>query len=231
MKNVLTLSIVALLSVATVASAAQNIFTFNYENLGSDFTLDANDSTVGTFVTTFDSQKSGFGTVTRIADEIIPFPKAEFGYFDLLNTPADVILTLDLTSIDPNAGVLDIAAKASGSFTLTDIDGSTITADTKGNWIVNSNGILQYDGNISNVIITAVDGTFDGGLNTFIDADFSKYTSLSGIVLDVTSDSAFDQSWTGSDTSFEGEIIPAPAAVLLGMVGVGLIGFMKRRLA
>lgn len=113
-----------------------------------------------------------------------------------------------------------------GSFTLTDIDGDTITADFTGKWVRLATQNF-FDGILTNVLFSdGGDKTFDGSGMSSIDIGLLAGQPWSGGITElVTNTSWFDAGdfdETGGGVSLT--VVPVPAALILGVLSLGSMG-------
>jgi hypothetical protein len=150
-----------------------------------------------------------------------------------------------LSMVISNIGGGGTTADGSGSFTLTDIDSDTISADIHGQWEP-QNTTLRFHGDLSNVVYTpssAGETTFDGNLDS-VSMVFSAPSPWVGTLIELTASGlTFTSGWgDGSPGDGVGGIqgggvtatitaVPVPAALLLGFLGLGTVGLKLRRLA
>jgi hypothetical protein len=136
------------------------------------------------------------------------------------NTLGDFTLWMDLDNIT------SASASAIGKFTITDIDGDTITGDISGNWML-LGGSPYFYGDLSNVWWTTDDKSFDGddgsGDNS-VALDFGGQPWL-GTLIELTTGATpwFSNAWSDPDTYTGGSVdawvvIPTPTAVILGIL-------------
>jgi hypothetical protein len=228
-KSVAVTAIVALsLAVAPAANAGGliNLFSFGFTDLDGDFVRAGGNT--GTFTAVADNNTSG--DVTRIAGGAITanynqgFPRP----------PANYVTSMGLTNITANM------ADATGSFAITDADGDTITGDIAGQWFRVQNPFgpdsAQFIGVLTNVNLNdngALDGSFDGPSGGSWSMDFSsiQLPPYLGFIVQLTQPSWFTSAFSDQFTNIDAQVVavPVPGAVVLGALGLGLVGWMKRR--
>jgi hypothetical protein len=132
-------------------------------------------------------------------------------------------------------GITSNSAYGEGEFTMTDIDGDTITGDIMGSWALLGNSPYFY-GTLSLVEWTTYDGFFDGD-----DGSDDASVSLSippgppwfGTMIELTTGTTpwFSDPWDATGGSIDAWIVPTPTAVILGILGLGVVGIKLRRFA
>lgn len=221
------LLIAALLSPTAVANGTDPIFTFGFTELDGSFTGAGGGTgsfqAVASAVATggpFDSS----GDVTRVLG---PKGTAEFNFgFVAGPDAADFQLHMDITDITANS------ATGSGDFTVTDANGDTITGTISGTWGRLGSVFGNFEGLISNVMINdnSGDGTFDGPDHGSFSTDFGS-PPFNGAIIVLETGSWFTSNFDDTDTQVHASVVPAPGALLLGALGLGLVGRLQRRLA
>lgn len=143
---------------------------------------------------------------------------------------ADFSLSMTISAIGATT------ATGTGSFILTDVDGDTISGTMTGTWTKASSP--TYVGTLAGVVYTPSVGgetTFDGDSGAPTLMTFVSPPPYNGAIVELTANtgswftSAFSNTVPGG--SIDATVIPAPAAVVLGMMGFGLVGWVKRRMA
>lgn len=221
-----TLTVLALAGLAGAANA-EVVLSFGFTDLNGSYS-----SGSSTFTANADNNgliRTG-GDVTRLQTPGAGTATYATGFFGTV--PAGLMnfqLSLNVTNKSVS-GPFQLA-DGSGTFTITDKDGSTITGTIAGTWIggIGPAGSTQFNGLLSNVLVTAADGTFDGLPGSF-DGTFGQQP-LEGALVNLLIQPAggfFDADFTGVSTQASGEIIPAPGAIALLGLG-GLVAGRRRR--
>jgi len=225
---VITLAVV---SVAPVAMADTTLISFAYDRfLG---TYAATSATTGNFSinpdttgATINDRSAGSGSRLIPTTGTVNF---DWGLASIgaANVETNIALT----------GLNAATASASGTLILTDIDGDTITAVLSGTWF-NTGGSGSLVASLSNVVFSGGDGLWEGNNGGSPWSVPAFALKLTGTLLELSSDHWFtDAGAAGTITSTVGMtgsikgIVPVPAASLLVAVGLGLVGWAKRRLA
>ena len=223
------ISIAVLMLVAAAAKADPSVLSFSYSTLAGSFDPTGDDT--GDFVataTTKLAETSLFttGSVTRLVE---PSGTALFAfapYHDFAD--ADFTLALSVFDIDRNLNT----ASATGTLTAVDIDGDTISGDVSGGWRLIS-GQATFTGSITDMAIVSDDELFDGQFNTGFSAVFEDVEQMIGVVTDITGVSGgfFEERFIDHSSLVTRQVIPAPGAVVLGVIGLSLIGWFRKRLS
>lgn len=135
--------------------------------------------------------------------------------------------------VDLSVGPVVAGTRAgSGSFTITDADGDTITGDISGDWISGGGDIVFFNGLLSDVFLNATGGgtTFDGPSSGGFDMGIPGQP-LSGAFVTLfiaTGSGFFDSAFSGVSTQVDGVVIPAPAGIM-AIAGLGLMATRRRR--
>jgi len=148
-----------------------------------------------------------------------------------LYSPPQGDFSIDLTI----SNILAATADAIGTFAITDIDGTadTITGDITGTWykVGSSSAILVSE--LSNVAFND-NGTADG----LFDADDGSLsmsfvaTEWDGVLSQTLTAPWFGQTrWEVENGSVDAVVLPVPAGVMLGVLGLGVVGWRLRRFA
>lgn len=219
--------------------AMANLFSFTYDSLQTWYSTGANTFTADVVA------RVRPGSVTRIAG--VPSTAS----FDTIwDAGAN---HFGLSMLISNVGVGGMAAGGSGLFTLRDVDNDTITGNLIGRWNLQGS-TLRFNGDLSNVAYTPDtlgETVFNGDYGTSASMVFGGVPSpWAGPIVELAADEVrFDKSWGDSDggvlgggvtTTIEAVPVPAdleavhapvPAALLLGLLGLGAAGLKLRRYA
>jgi len=169
------------------------------------------------------------GSVRRL---VPPSGTAEFSWNPAFQgTPFDVgsatvLLHLVLTDIDR----VQNTASATGTLTAADIHGDYIEGVVSGTWTLDPGNIAHFDGTMSGLIFEPPDGEFNGNIAGSFSMDFTQFDQMIGSIVDLTGvgGNFFADEFIGLESEVISQIIPAPSAVLLGAIGLGLIGRIRR---
>ena len=222
---------ILVLSALMAVPATADLFHWTVHNLdlsydGTNFDASASPSSAGGLIV-FTRDVPTIGTV-----ELFPGPGV-LGDFVVTNM---LINNITATTAD-----------GSGTWTLTDNAGDTVTGNVTGVWKNEDDG-PEFSGSLSNVWWNneSGDNDFDGWdyvgtvpTGTYVAASlsmgFSSPLPWSGSILHLTADTASwfgDGAWT-SDVlaagSVDAHVVPVPAAFLLGMLGMSVAGLKLRK--
>jgi hypothetical protein len=223
MKTKLLIFSIAVLCMSAVPAKA-DLFTFTYNALESWY-----DTGTGLFISD-EVAGSSSASLTNLQG-------GGTALFDTTWGTEDYTLTMTISNIQ-NGGT---TADGVGSLLLTDKDGDTIFANLSGSWAPPSSGAaLEFGGVLSGVVYTGDDAAFNGDLGSASMAFPGSPWSGTVIHLILTGLN-FNSSW-GDVTPLDGAggvqdggmtavIVPVPAAVLLGILGLGAAGLKLRKYA
>lgn len=200
----------------TATPAMADLFSFTYDALQTSY------NTGTTIFSADEVENLSPGSVTRL---VAPTGTAQFD--TLWAGPADFALSMLITNIAGGGTTAD----GSGSFTLTDVDSDTISGNLVGTWEP-QNGVLRFQGNLSNVVYTGDDTTFNGDLGS-LSMVFGAPSPWNGAIIELTTSGlSFNTGWSNvQGGGVTATVVPVPAAVLLGVLGLGVVGWKLRRFA
>lgn len=212
-----TMLIAAVGVAATAAVAnAQAILTFGFTDVDGSFTAaDGSFAGASTATTSGDvTRLSAPGGTALFEPGFVGVGSADFS-FDI-----DVMIT--------GAGTAD----GSGSFTITDVHGETLSGDLDGDFVELAPGVIAFNGLLSGVEFDDVsgDGTFDGPTAGSFGTDLPGTAPYDGALVQLFLDGSggfFDADFTGISTQVSGVVIPAPAS--LALLGLGGLAAARRR--
>lgn len=215
-------AIAGLAAVATMASADIAITTFTYSDLDTSYFTQ--DGQTGVFTARAGADSSGDVTGLVGGAQTAEYDSA-FATDDA--SLADVVFEMNISNITGNS------ADAAGSFTITDMDGDTISGSLAGAWARASAGatILFFNGTLNDVVYTAGgNGIFEGTAGGFDLTPFLLGNTFAGGLVQVSFgvDSFFDQSFELSGSQFSGTIVPTPGAAALLLGAGGLVARRRR---
>jgi len=200
---------------------ADVVLTLTYHDLDGSYTQSS--PGVGSFSAVAGSNAAG--EVSRVDSNP---GGASFGVgFQAEPNPANFQLSLSVNVILPN-----LAATGAGSFTATDADGDTISADIDGTWIYDTvNSFIFFNGSLSNVVASD-NGTQDDMFNgtQFGNFQISGMGLTEGALTQIVfgAGSFFTSNFSGAATGATAQVIPAPGALALVGLG-GLVAGRRRR--
>lgn len=202
---------------ATAAVAnAQAILTFGFTDVDGSFTAaDGSFAGASTATTSGDVTRLSAPGGTAVFDPGFAGVGAADFSFDI-----DVMIT--------GAGTAD----GSGSFTITDVHGETLSGDLDGDFVELAPGVIAFNGLLSGVEFNDVsgDGTFDGPTAGSFGTDLPGTAPYDGALVQLFLDGSggfFDADFTGISTQVSGVVIPAPAS--LALLGLGGLAAARRR--
>jgi hypothetical protein len=135
---------------------------------------------------------------------------------------------MDIENID-NIGH---SATGTGEFTLTDIDGDTITGNISGNWAL-IGGYTTFSGDLTDVQSTTDDGLFNGNSGS-VPLDLVTLPPWNGQVVELMINHEgwmLPIAWPSAKpgTMYAVIPVPVPTAVILGILGLGAVGLKLRK--
>lgn len=205
------------------SSAMADMLTFSVNSLQSTF-----DGSTFTASKTADPVVGSMGSLIRYEA-----PSSAAGF--LWSTLATGDFSLSMQIADVVSGPT-FSATGTGSFTLTDADGDTLAGDIAGQWTRMSND--SFHGSLSNVMFTdngVLDNSFDGHFGS-VSMSFATASPWTGGITDLVVGDApwFGAEWVpggyvGGSVDATVTAVPAPTALLLGLLGLGSTGLKLRR--
>ncbi len=216
----------ALILSATAALAGGSsdpaMLTFGFTDLNIDY--DTDDGNTGTLVGS--SQANSAGDVTDIPNDTT----VRFGAGYAMSADAfDATFAFDIFNIT------DSSADATGTFSITDLDGDAITGSIEGAWsFTDTLNVLTFSGNLSAVTVdtNAGNAMFEGtdGDQFALDPMDTEGGLSGGLVeLSFAPDTFFSESFDGYNAAFSGVVVPAPGALALLALGAAAPIRRKRR--
>lgn len=221
MKNRANLALVAAagsLALTAASASAGVILTFGFTELNGSYTAaDANNG-VFTAVATNSVDLASEGDVTRLLPPGDGTAAYDHGFFgSAFGGVANVSIS-----------VARSGTTGSGSYTVTDFNGDTLSGTLSGDWIF-LGGATFFNG--------VIDGAFSNGGGSFDGASVAAtaFTSImgamdGGVTILFTNDNAdfFGSNFTGVSTLVQANYVPTPGAMALVGIG-GLVAARRRR--
>lgn len=215
-----TILAAGVVAAAAGLAGADAISSFGFINLDGEF--DA-----GTSRFTATATDGAFRTSGEVNKLIGSMGTARFAPgFASGGTQADVEIEMDISNITGSS------ADGSGSFTITDADGDTLTGRISGQWLPGVGGFTFFNGELSNIMFNDISGNNEfagptGGSFSFNGLGGTYEGAMVNVFVDAAS-GFFSNSFSGVAVQSDGVIIPAPAgAALLGLGG--LLAVRRRR--
>ncbi len=223
MKFLLSLSVVILCLGASPATAA--LFDFGFGSVRSTFTLDPGGTTGSLEVSKIEGLT--MGSVIHLE----PAPTSIAGFLWGMGAPGgDFSLSMDIENISASA----MTATGRGSYTVTDTTGDKLTGQFQGNWTRTGDG-NTFRGTMANVRFdnASGDGQFNGHWGSAASMIFPAPPPWGGALQEVSTTpnwfSAGSYTTKSGSVDDDAAVVPIPAAVLLGMLGLGTAGAGLRR--
>jgi hypothetical protein len=215
MKIKLLVLAIAICMIAAPAKA--DLFGFHLGNLSASYDGSTSFTTTGWSETT--------GSLYRN----IPSPTVTAGFDSGQWGTGSEALLISMTLSNITATTAD----AIGTISFSDVDGTTIAANLSGSWI-NLAGQSLFSGALTTVTNTPVGATFDGHSGDSVSLVYANNPQpWRGALLQLTSANwftgpAFARSTGGS---IDVSVVPVPAALLLGVLGLSVAGLKLRKFA
>jgi uncharacterized protein (TIGR03382 family) len=231
MKNsIIALTVAAPALLASTAMAQDPILSFGYTDLNGVFARSGTSgagfgtglftaNAIDVVISPENSLRSG-GDVTRLS---APNGTAQFdtGFVSQANS-ANFALSLSVLNNDGDF------ADGAGSFTITDLNGDTVTGSISGTWVRGGLNQTFFNGDLANVQLNNIsgDGLFNGNLGSF-DLNLGFPGIFEGALVQLflrPSADFFGTDFSLVSTQVSGEIVPTPgAAALMGLAGVAAL--------
>lgn len=205
---------------ATTANAGV-VATYGFTDLDGSY-----DSATGVFraVATDNANYSTSGDVTTIGS---PTQTAEYDFgFTTRSGFANAVFEISVTG---NNG---LTALGSGSFTITDDDGDTLSGLISGMWINGGGGFVYFNGSMSGVNFSdngATDANFDGPDGGGFSFPITQLNNEIGAIvgLFIKPGTFFGSTFRDRPTQIDGQILPTPGS--LALAGIGGLALARRR--
>ena len=220
----LWVAVLAMVFLATT-STAQPIFDFGFHSLDGDFD-GVSSFTANATAVSLGGPYNSDGYVNRV---VAPMGSVNFAPGFVTGAGMeDYNMSMTIGAITATT------ATGAGSLTITDVDGDTITADVSGTWSTPGGPFASFSGLLSNVMLNEnTDGVFEdaGAGSISMDFDARQLEPYNGAIITLFTGSWFSSAFSNQDTLVNATVIaiPAPAALVLGGLGLGLVGLVRRR--
>jgi hypothetical protein len=125
------------------------------------------------------------------------------------------------------------SAHGDGTFTFADVDGDVVSGNVSGTWTPSNGTAAFFNGNFSNVTFTTGDDTFDGDVGS-VNMIFASSQPWGGGMTEITEVGTWFTPRTPYEVqggSIDALVTPAPAALLLGLLGMSVAGLKLRKFA
>jgi hypothetical protein len=213
MKIKLLVLAIAICMIATPARA--DLFGFHLGNLSVSY-----DGGTG-FTTTGNSATSG-----SLYRNVAPASTAQFNAGSWGTGSESLLISMTLSNITATT------ADAVGTIQFVDVDGTTIAADVAGTWN-GAAGLPIFAGKLTTVTSLPVNASFDGHTGS-VNMQYVQAQPWRGALVQlVASTNWFTPGTTLRATggSIDVSVVPVPAAVLLGVLGLSVAGLKLRKFA
>lgn len=204
-------------AVAASASAQNNILSFTYSDLNGSFSRTGANDGVMTALAASSGALQTAGDVTRLVGS---GGSALFEAGFKNTSTADAQFNIVVSAIND----ITKTALGNGTFTLTDVDGDTITGQINGSFLAQGSSFIFFNGVLNAVAFNDnTDGLFEGSLMGAADLDFSFEGPYTGALVQLTfgQGNFFASDFSSRATLASGLIVPAAGpTALLGFAGL-----------
>ncbi len=204
------------LAVAAGTSTAQIVGDFDFSNLSAEFQSTSPNGGVMEIVADGDSS----GSVTSLfgGTDYAVFAEG----FAVTFGPANFSATLDITLDTPTT------ATATGSFTVTDINGNTLSGQISGEWLLFGSAAF-FTADLSGVSYSNPGGTFDGGADALVAPGGTFIGALQFISIDsIFTSTFFTSSFQNAVVTAQAQFIPSPGGFALAAAGLAVAARRRR---
>ncbi|MBZ0172157.1 MAG: hypothetical protein K8E66_07245 [Phycisphaerales bacterium] len=211
-------------SIAAAASAGPSLVSYRFGTLSGQFALDGagdeRESAGGLFTAeaVVNNTHVSSGDITRLDHRP---STGEFNPGFAAISPFSVLFTINVTNI---AGT---SALGTGSLSIADADGDTLTADIAGVFSHVEN-FLFFNGISTNYEFSASDDSFDGTNGAIMIDDLVGNMFAGSTSFLIHTPVGLTQSFADATTNVDGEFVPSPAGVLAIIAGFGMATRRRR---
>ena len=198
------------------APAMADLFGFSFSNLNSTFDGGSAFQSMDHSATTGDLYRNIATTGTASFDD------GSWG-----TGSEDLLVQMTISNLTA------ISADGIGTITLKDVQGDTLSATLSGVWDKVGTSPV-FSGVLSVVTYVPVNNTFDGHSGDSVSLVFAEPQPWSGAIVQLSTSGSWFTTGTSTDVkggSLDASVVPVPAAVLLGMLGLSVAGLKLRKYA